>query len=126
MKSLTCTLIVLGVLWAVPSFGQTFGEITGHITDPTVAAVPVATVTLTSVATSAARTTVSTEAGDYTFPSVNPGVYNVKVESPAFKTTSANNVQVQVQQTLRLDFALEVGQVTETVEVSASAELLQS
>ena len=55
-----------------------------------------------------------------------PGVYNVKVEHPGFRAVSSTNVQVQVQQSVRLDLTLQVGQVSETVEVSASAALLQS
>jgi hypothetical protein len=116
---------MLVVLSAIPLFGQTFGEVTGHVSDPSGAAVPGAKISLTNVATNAVRTVVSTVSGDYTFPAVAPGQYNVKVEQAAFKTASSS-IQVQVQQTVRLDFALEIGQVSETVEVSASAQMLQS
>ena len=68
----------------------------------------------------------SNEQGLYTFPSVPPGIYNLKVEHPGFKTVTTNNVEVQVQQSVRLDLTLQVGQVTESVEVSAAADLLQS
>jgi len=85
-----------------------------------------AKVFLTSVATNAVRTTVTTGSGDYTFPALEPGFYNVRVEQASFKTANSSNVQVQVQQTVRLDFTLEVGQVNERVEVSASAEMLQA
>ncbi len=105
---------------------QTFGEITGHVSDPTGAAIAGAKVFLTSVATNALRTTVTTNSGDYTFPAVEPGFYSVRVEQPSFKTATSSNVQVQVQQTVRLDFTLQVGQVNERVEVSASAEMLQA
>jgi len=117
------TLVALSV---VPVCAQTFGEITGHISDPSGAAVPAVDIFLTNTATNAVRTAVSTDAGDYTFPSVAPGIYNVRVERPAFKTASSNNVQVQVQQTVRLDFTLQVGQVTESIEVSAAAQLRTS
>src|SRR2546430_9544618 len=110
---------------AMPLFAQTFGEITGHITDATGAAQPGATISITNVATNAVRTAASTESGDYTFPAVAPGVYNVKVEQAAFKVATTNNVQVQVQQTVRLDFTLQVGQVSESIEVTGSAQLLQ-
>jgi hypothetical protein len=116
---------MLVVLFAIPLFAQTFGGVTGHISDPSGAAVPGAKISLTNVATNAVRTAVSTGSGDYTFPSVAPGLYAVKVELAAFKTVSSN-VQVQVQQTVRLDFTLELGQISETVEVSASAQMLQS
>jgi hypothetical protein len=116
---------MLLALSAIPLFAQTFGEITGHISDPSGAVVPGAKIFLTNIATNTVRTAVSTVSGDYTFPSVPPGQYNVKVEQASFKTASSN-VQVQVQQTVRLDFTLELGQLTETVEVSASVQLLQS
>jgi hypothetical protein len=112
-------------LSAIPSVGQTLGEVTGHIGDSTGASVPAANITLTNVATNGIRTTVSTDAGDYTFPSVAPGVYNLKTEHPGFKTENTKNVEVQVQQTVRLDFTLQVGQVNESIEVSAAADLLQ-
>jgi hypothetical protein len=57
---------------------------------------------------------------------VPPGVYNVKVEHPGFKTATSNNVEVQVQQSLRLDLTLQVGQISESIEVSATAALLQA
>src|SRR5579871_968469 len=90
--------LVLALFCAIPLFGQTFGEITGHISDASGAAIPGATVTLTNTTTSAVRTTVSTDAGDYTFSAVAPGPYTVKVERASFKVTSSS-VQVQVQQT---------------------------
>lgn len=104
---------------------QTFGEITGHVSDATGAAVAGATVTMTNVSTSGSRTTTTTDAGDYSLPSVPPGTYNIKVERTGFKATITNNVSVQVQQTVRLDLTLQVGQLTESVEVQASADQLQ-
>ena len=62
----------LAALFAMPVFGQTFGEITGRVSDSSGAVVPGATITLTNVNTSATRITQSTNAGDYTFPSVPP------------------------------------------------------
>jgi len=100
--------------------------VTGRISDPTGAAIPTAQITLTSTATNAVRTTVSTDSGDYSFPAVAPGSYSVKVEKTAFKAATSTNVEVQIQQTVRLDFTLQVGQVSESVEVSASAQMLQA
>src|SRR5580704_12556412 len=116
----------LFALFSVPAFSQTLGEITGRVNDPSTAAVPGAVITLTSVATNAVRTTTSTDAGDYTFPSVPPGFYSVKAEHTGFKIAAFNNVEVQVQQTVRLDLTLEVGQLTESVSVEAAADLLQA
>ncbi len=105
---------------------QTLGEVTGRVSDASSAAVPAANITLTNIATNAVRTAVSTDSGDYTFPSVAPGFYNLKTEHAGFKTANSNNVEVQVQQTVRLDITLQVGQVNESVEVSATADLLQA
>jgi hypothetical protein len=116
---------ILVALFAIPLSVQTFGEITGHISN-LCAAVPAANIFLTNVATNAVRTAVSTDAGDYTFPAAAPGVYDVRVERTAFKTASSTNVRVQVQQTLRLDFTMEVGQVSESIEASASAQMPQA
>ena len=118
--------VLLAALSATAVFSQTLGEVTGRIRDSTGANVPGATITLTSVSTNAVRNTVSTDSGDYTFPSVAPGFYNVKTEKQGFKAAESKNVEVQVQQTVRLDFALQVGQISESVEVSAQADLLQA
>jgi hypothetical protein len=121
--SVYCGMLALSY---IPAFGQTLGEITGRVTDSSAAAVPDTKITLTNIATNGVRTTISTDAGDYTFPSVPPGFYNVKVEHQGFKTYSSNKVEVQVQQTVRLDFTLQIGQISESVEVSAQASLLQA
>jgi hypothetical protein len=118
--------VILVIASATAAFGQTFGAITGHIGDATGAAVPGAQISLTSAATNAVRTTVSSNSGDYTFPTVAPGVYSIRVEQTSFKTATSPHVEVQVEQSVRLDFTLELGQVNESVQVSARAEMLQS
>jgi hypothetical protein len=105
-------------------YAQTFGEITGRLTDSTAAVVPVVSVTLTNVNTNAVRSTLSTEVGGYTFPSVAPGSYRMKAELPGFRRAATDQFEVQVQQTVRLDFVLQVGEASETVEVVATSELL--
>ncbi|MGH9626847.1 MAG: carboxypeptidase-like regulatory domain-containing protein, partial [Bryobacteraceae bacterium] len=60
----------------------------------------------------------------YTIPALIPGMYEVKAEKSGFKVATRTGIELQVQQTARVDFALEVGDVTETIEVSASAALL--
>ncbi|HXB74525.1 MAG TPA: TonB-dependent receptor [Candidatus Acidoferrales bacterium] len=119
-------LCALWVSCTVASYGQTLGEITGHLSDATGASLPAAAITLTSITTGAVRTAISTDAGDYSLPSVPPGLYRVKVEHPGFKNVISNNVEVQVQQTVRLDFTMQVGQVNETVEVEGLADQLQA
>jgi hypothetical protein len=122
----TKSFVAVFLLSGLSLLGQTLGEITGQVVDPSGAGVPESVLTLINTATNAARTTNSNEQGLYTFPSVPPGIYNVKVEHSGFKTVSTNNVEVQVQQSLRLDLTLQIGSVSESVEVSATAILLQA
>ena len=123
MKSLfqqACLLLVC----ALPFFGQTLGEITGEVKDSSGGGVAAASVTVTNQATNAARTAISNDAGVYSFPALQPGLYALKVEKPGFKTYTQSNIELQVQQTVRLDVTLQIGQVSETIEVSGSAGLL--
>ena len=118
-------LLSLLLLPATAALAQTSGQISGHVSDSTGAVIPQVTVSLTNLATGVPRSTVTTSAGDYTFPDVQPGTYNLQATHPDFKTDTAS-VEVQVQQSLRQDFTLQVGLVTQSVTVEASAALLQS
>ena len=111
---------------ALPTSAQTFGEITGRVTDTSGAGAPAANVTVTNINTNAARQAVTAQSGDYSFPSLSPGTYNLRVEKTGFKTDEAKNVLVEVQQTIRLDFSLTVGQVSESITVEANAVQLQA
>jgi hypothetical protein len=115
----------LSLLSASAVLAQTSGEISGHVTDSTGAAVPKVAITLTSAATGATRSTFTTGAGDYTFPDVQPGNYSLQATHPDFKTDTSQ-LELQVQQSLRQDFTLQVGQVTQSVTVEATAALLQA
>jgi hypothetical protein len=115
--------VVLSLAAFMPAFGQTFGEITGEVRDASGALVPGVAVTATNAATNAQRATASNDAGIYSFPSLAPGSYNVRAEKSGFKVYTAK-VEVQVQQTVRLDLEMAVGSVSETVEVSGSVQLL--
>ena len=119
----TCVALILFV---TPLAAQTLGELTGRVSDPTGASVAGSTLTLTNTATNAVRSTDTTDSGDYTFPSLPPGIYSLKTEHPGFKSAVSNGIEVQVQQTVRLDIALQVGQVNDSIEVSAVADLLQA
>jgi hypothetical protein len=118
--------VALAGLSAGSLFGQTFGEITGRVSDPSGAAVPASAVTLTNINTNAVRAAVTTESGDYTFPSIPPGFYRLRTEHMGFKAAVNERFEVQVQQVVRLDITLQLGQLTETVEVAATADLLQA
>jgi hypothetical protein len=103
---------------------QTFGEITGEVKDQSGAIAPNVPVTAANTATNASRATRTNEAGIYSFPSLLPGTYQVKVEAPGFEPMVRSNVELQVQQTARVDFTLTVGQATQSIEVSGSGQLL--
>jgi len=92
-------------------FAQTSGEISGLVTDPSGAAVTGASVTVTNKATQATRNVTTNSEGLYSFPSLLPGVYVLRVEQSGFKTARIDNINQAVQQTTRLDVAMEVGQV---------------
>ncbi len=115
---------LLFLLAATPGLCQTLGEITGQVEDASGSLVAGAAVTVTNVATGGNRTTASNEAGIYSFPSLQPGQYTVRVEAKGFRTVSKTGIELQVQQTARVDFALEVGAVSEVVEVSAGGAIL--
>lgn len=109
---------------SVAAFAQTAGQITGQVTDTSDAIVVGATVTVTNSRTNVVRTITTNSAGDYTFPTIPPGVYNVRAEMPGFKSEIRENVELQVEQIARIDFHLQVGAVSDTVEVTSGAPLL--
>ncbi len=124
MKSSTLAVAFFSLLCCTSAFAQTFGEITGEVKDPSGAIAQNATVTATNTGTNVSRTTVTNDAGIYSFPGLNPGPYQVKVAASGFETAVRSNIDLQVQQTARIDFTLTVGAATQTVEVSANNELL--
>ena len=115
--------VLVWALACVPAFAQTLGTITGEVKDASGAIVPGATVTAQNNATNAIREGQSNEAGAYSFPAMPPGTYTVKAELQGFKTVQ-NTVELHVEQTLRLNFTLEIGTLTETAEVTGVAPLI--
>lgn len=106
---------------ASPILGQTFGEITGEIRDSSGGAIANAAVTVTNLATGGARTSGSNPVGVYTFPSLPPGIYDLKVTAAGFQVVTRRDIELQVQQTARIDFSLQVGEVTQTVEITGGS-----
>jgi hypothetical protein len=113
----------LGVAFAI-AFAQTGGQITGEVRDPSGALVPNAAVTVTNTGTNVARSTETNSAGLYSFPDLTPGMYDVKVVMAGFSAMVRTSIELQVQQTARIDFTLTVGQAQQTIEVAANAALL--
>jgi outer membrane receptor protein involved in Fe transport len=123
---LTAALVAV-VLLASPARAQVlYGSIVGTVTDQTTAAVPNATVIITSKETGSARTERTEADGRYLFGNVQPGIYDVKVTAPGFRSLSQNDVAVTVNTVSRVELKLEVGQITETINVESQALLLQT
>jgi hypothetical protein len=115
------------LLSASACFGQTvLATVTGTITNQTGAVVANAPVSLKNVDTGQVYAAASSGAGNYTLPQLPIGDYNPTVAVPGFKTYEHNKFHLSADQTLREDIALQVGQSTESVTVSAEASLLQT
>ena len=105
---------------------STFGSISGTVKDASGAAIAGAQVTLTSTATGAQQTFNTDQNGLYSFLNLNPGGYTVDVDKTGFKRFKREAIDVQVQQSARIDATLEVGADTQTIEVTAETPLLQT
>ena len=104
------------------AFSQTdTAALVGTVTDSTGALVPGATVTVTNLGTNISRTATTTGDGDYVFDLLQVGAYSVRVEANGFKTFSAPSLTLSAGDRARVDAKMEVGSVSQTVEVSASA-----
>src|SRR5580693_8316560 len=119
-----CVCLAAMLLGSPLSAQSTFGSISGTVADTSGAAVPDAQVTLTSSATGAKQTYTTSGDGLYSFVNLNPGEYRLDVEKAGFKHVKRESVVVQVQQAVRIDVAMEVGAVNQTVEVTAETPLL--
>src|SRR6266571_1411553 len=123
-KRVVLLVVVLSCLFALmPSalYSQSnAGTVVGLVTDSSGGAVVGATITLTDKATNTPRTTNSNEAGRYVFGNVNPGTYDIKVTMKGFRQSAMNGQEVIVGQTLTANVTLELGSMSETVEVKAA------
>ncbi|MGH9673661.1 MAG: carboxypeptidase-like regulatory domain-containing protein, partial [Bryobacteraceae bacterium] len=114
-------------LAAALSYGQQGrGTILGTVTDSSGAAVVGARVTVTNVDTNVSFGTVTNQEGYYTVPPLNVGHYSVSVEMQGFKRSVRSGVVIAVDQRARVDMALEVGALTESVQVVGVAPLVET
>lgn len=119
--------VAIVFLMAIGLQGQiTTAEVTGTVTDATGAVVVGATITITNPATNTQRTMQTNSAGVYDITSLPPGAYNVRAEMTGFSAQVRSNVELQVAQVARIDIALQLGNVSETVEVTGGAPLLET
>jgi hypothetical protein len=118
-------LVVCFVLFALSSFAQT-ARIAGRVTDRSGAVVPGTFVTVSNTQTGAARKVMTNEEGYYAAPLLLPGEYRVTVEHAGFKLVARAGVKLDVDQRAELDFVLEIGGVSERIEVTAAATQLNT
>ncbi len=112
---------------ASTSLGQAvYGSIIGTVTDPQGNAVAGAKVTVTSVTKNTSEETTTNDSGNFSVIHLIPDTYKVKIEAPGFKTNDIASVLVQVDTTARVDAQLQVGAVTQTVEVTGEVPQLKT
>ena len=104
----------------------TFGTILGVVTDETGAVVPRATASVTNEKTGIERTAETNEQGVYRVLALLPGIYTVQVDANGFKRGQQKGVELRVNESLRADVTLQVGDLSQTVEVEAETPLLQT
>jgi Carboxypeptidase regulatory-like domain/TonB dependent receptor len=119
---------LVSLIFGMPAFAQTAGTgaVTGTVSDPQGAVVSGVEVTVTNEATGEKRNAVSQDNGDYAVSQLLPGSYRVEFSKSGFKTAIKSGLRINVTETSRFDVQLEVGEVTQTVNVASDTELLQT
>ena len=129
MKNMKFVSLVVLSLLVVSSAAAQFllrGTIGGLVTDDTGAVIVDATVTLTDLDRNQATVGVTNASGLFSFPNLVAGPYQVSVEQPGFKTGVSDVVVISTNDNVRVDIGLQIGEVTETVEVTTAAPLMQT
>jgi hypothetical protein len=129
LKSIRGALITALIVACAAATGvsQEFrGSITGRVVDNNGAAVANAAVTVTNAATNASSSTTTNGDGDYTALYLIPGSYAVTVEAAGFKKSTRRNIEIRVGDKLQIDLQLEVGNVSDTVNVTSDVPLLET
>src|SRR3954463_1838164 len=121
-----CSAMMLALLSlaSISSAQSTFGTVIGNVTDASGSAIANTQITLTNAGTNEKRTATTNSDGLYQFVNVQPGQYTVEVAQSGFKRLVRGPFSVETQSTAQIDVALQVGDVTQTVEVTAQTPLL--
>jgi len=122
------TTVLCLLSWPLPVAAQdTTGKVTGIVSDPSGAVIPNAKVTVTSRATSVSHEATANRAGFYQVSQLPIGLYSVKAEAPGFQQVTVNsNTALEINQTLRIDVQLSVGQVSNAVTVESNSSLVET
>ncbi len=127
MRNIRIWAYALVCLLPAMLFGQTSdGVLVGLVVDASGAAVAGAEVSAKNIGTGVVRTVSTNETGAYRIGPLVPGVYEVRTSMAGFKSKVQNNVTLQTGATLKIDFSIEVGDVSERIEVTAAAPMLQT
>src|SRR2546422_7376068 len=120
MKALFVCLVL-----SVSAFAQTSNAtLGGTVSDSTGALIPGVSLTARNIQTGIVSTVITNESGAYQFASLQPGRYKVSAELSGFQTQTYNDVALGISQQVRLNFTLQVGSQTQSVEVSVQADTL--
>src|SRR5262245_26925336 len=121
-----CVCIVLLSGYWTCNAQQTSATLVGTLTDANGAVVPNAQIKVTNLATGSGREAVSDGSGNYSFSFLPAGDYELTITAAGYKTKKVERLTLQVSQTLRQDFAMEIGAVNETVNITAVGVQLQT
>ncbi len=127
--SLWATLLAVSLLLmvSIAASAQTFtATLTGTITDQNGGALPGAKVVVTNQGTKLEYTATTTDAGIYTLPFLPVGNYVITVEASGFKKLASNEIKLEINQTARVNLAMQVGGVNDTVTITDAAPILQT
>ena len=121
-------LIACAIIVFVPmnAGAQSQATLVGTVSDPTGASVPGAEVTVSNLDTGSERVVQTNEVGNFRVFPLNPGVYTVMATTSGFKTQIRDGVVLQVSDVIEVDFVMELGEVTETIEVTGAAPIMQT
>src|SRR5437899_1444177 len=100
--------------------------LTGLVKDATGAVVPEVKVTATNTNTNLSRETITDASGAYSIPALNPGPYRLDATAKGFKSATLSNIVLQVAQQVRVDVDLQVGDVSQSLEVTGAASLVDT
>jgi len=125
-----CALLALCLFFLLPSAamaqGTALAQVSGNVTDPSGAAIANAEVSMTQTATNLVRTTHSNSSGAYTLPNLPIGPYRLEVKAQGFKAFIQDGIVLTVNNNPQIDAALQIGSTSESVEVSATASMVET
>jgi hypothetical protein len=119
-------MLVLGIAPSRVFAQMNAGTILGTVVDASGGAVPGAKITITNTGTQISKTLQTDSTGSYSVPTLIPGNYEVAAEKAGFQTSLRSGIVLQIDQKARVDLTLQVGAVTQTVEVTGQAPLVQT